>query len=99
MARWPLSTSRAGGRAVVGRGHPARHHVWAGIDLLRCDLSDLFRATGYLTGIGDYVGAHPDTEWVLGSGWSMSAFPGGTRSAATGVTPPSPTPGPAPTSP
>ncbi len=58
------------------------HPVWAGVDLLRCDLSDLHRAPDYLARIGDHVATHPDIEWVLGSGWSMSAFPGGTPTAA-----------------
>lgn len=60
------------------------HPVWAGVDLLRCDLSDLFRAEDYLARIREYVAAHPtagQTEWVVGSGWSMSAFPGGTPTA------------------
>ena len=29
-----------------------------------------------------YAAAHPDDEWILGGGWAMSAFPGGTPTAA-----------------
>ena len=28
--------------------------------------------------IAAYLAAHPDVPWVLGSGWSMAHFPGGT---------------------
>ncbi len=29
-----------------------------------------------------YAAAHPDAPWILGGGWAMSAFPGGTPTAA-----------------
>src|SRR5215213_7926138 len=29
-----------------------------------------------------YADAHPDRPWILGGGWAMSAFPGGTPTAA-----------------
>ncbi len=58
------------------------HPVWAGLHLLRCDLSELSTAPDYLEAIGSYARAHPDLPWVLGSGWSMPAFPGGTPTAA-----------------
>ena len=57
------------------------HPVWAGLDLLRCDLTDISTADDYLVRIGEYAATHPDDEWVLGSGWAMSAFPGGTPTA------------------
>lgn len=57
------------------------HPVFAGVDLLRCDLSDLFSAEDCLARIGDYARAHPDLEWIVGGGWSMAAFPGGTPTA------------------
>jgi predicted amidohydrolase YtcJ len=58
------------------------HPVWAGVDMLRCDLSGLHRAQDYLARIGEYARAHAEEEWVLGAGWSMAAFPGGTPTAA-----------------
>ncbi|MHC2998612.1 amidohydrolase [Microbacterium sp. HJ5] len=58
------------------------HPVWGGLDMLRCDLSALGTAAEYLEAIGAYVAAHPDDEWILGGGWQMSAFPGGTPTAA-----------------
>ena len=54
------------------------HPVGGGIDMLQCDLHDLSTAEEYLRAIGEYTDAHPDAEWVLGGGWSMDAFPGGT---------------------
>ncbi len=58
------------------------HPVWAGLHLLRCDLAELDTAPAYLEAIGSYARANPDLPWVLGSGWSMPAFPGGTPTAA-----------------
>ncbi|MGL4257868.1 MAG: amidohydrolase [Microbacterium sp.] len=58
------------------------HPVWGGLDMLRCDLAEYGTAEEYLEAIGRYVDAHPDDEWILGGGWQMSAFPGGTPTAA-----------------
>jgi predicted amidohydrolase YtcJ len=57
------------------------HPVMAGVDLLRCPLHDLTRtAEVYIDAIRSYADAHPDLDWILGSGWYMAAFPGGTPS-------------------
>ncbi|MGB7819037.1 MAG: amidohydrolase [Ornithinibacter sp.] len=58
------------------------HPVWAGLDMIRCDLSELSTARDYLERIGRYAADNPALPWVLGAGWSMSAFPGGTPTAA-----------------
>ncbi|MDW4573797.1 amidohydrolase family protein [Microbacterium sp. M3] len=58
------------------------HPVWGGLDLLRCDLAHLATAAEYAAAIGRYVAEHPAEEWILGGGWQMSAFPGGTPTAA-----------------
>jgi predicted amidohydrolase YtcJ len=58
------------------------HPVWGGLDMLRCDLSGCGSAGEYLETLASYAADHPDDEWVLGGGWSMSAFPGGTPTAA-----------------
>nr|WP_274635936.1 amidohydrolase [Microbacterium bovistercoris] len=58
------------------------HPVWGGLDMLRCDLSPYESAPDYLDAIGRYAASHPDEEWVLGGGWAMSAFPGGTPTAS-----------------
>lgn len=59
------------------------HPVWGGLDLMRCDLAPLGTEPEYLARIGEYALAHADDEWVLGGGWQMSAFPGGTPTAAS----------------
>ncbi len=58
------------------------HPVWAGLQLLRCDLSELSTAPAYHEAIGGYARANQDLPWVLGAGWSMPAFPGGAPTAA-----------------
>jgi predicted amidohydrolase YtcJ len=58
------------------------HPVWGGLDLMRCDLSELGTEREYLARIGSYADEHADEPWVLGGGWQMSAFPGGTPTAA-----------------
>jgi predicted amidohydrolase YtcJ len=57
------------------------HTVWGGLDILRCDLSGLSTASEYLERLGEYAQQNPGDEWVLGGGWQMSAFPGGTPTA------------------
>jgi len=57
------------------------HPLWGGLDMLRCDLADLSTQDAYLARIAEYAGGHPDDAWVLGGGWQMSAFPGGTPTA------------------
>jgi predicted amidohydrolase YtcJ len=65
------------------------HPVSGGLELLRCDLSEGATEDEYLGIIAAYAAAHPaagsadGSVWVLGGGWSMSAFPGGTPSAAS----------------
>ena len=57
------------------------HPSLAGIGLLRCPLHEQPRTLeAYQDTIRAYAGAHPDVPWVLGDGWYMEAFPGGTPS-------------------
>ena len=35
---------------------------------------------GYVEAVRSYAEAHPEREWILGGGWSMDVFPGGTPS-------------------
>jgi predicted amidohydrolase YtcJ len=55
------------------------HPVSGGVDRLRCDLHDLHSREDYLLRVKTYAEEHPDREWILGGGWSMDVFPGGTR--------------------
>jgi len=70
-----------GGVAVPGFGDAHCHPVHGGLAMIRCELhSDTYHQTpdGYLGIIAAYAAAHPERPWILGSGWSMPDFPGGT---------------------
>jgi len=53
------------------------HPVYAGIDMIQCDLHDLTTKDEYLGAISAYAAANPDAAWILGGGWSMEVFPRG----------------------
>jgi predicted amidohydrolase YtcJ len=51
----------------------------AGIGLMRCPLNDLpVDPAAYLEAIRSYAATQPRLPWVIGDGWAMAAFPGGT---------------------
>jgi predicted amidohydrolase YtcJ len=54
------------------------HPVSGGLEMLQCDLNDLATAQEYVEAIRVYAGSHSDEPWILGGGWSLDAFPGGT---------------------
>ncbi|MER6474159.1 amidohydrolase [Streptomyces collinus] len=54
------------------------HPVPAGLELTQCDLSGLTTAEGTVAAVRAYAEAHRDRAWILGGGWSMEAFEGGT---------------------
>jgi predicted amidohydrolase YtcJ len=57
------------------------HPVWGGLDLLRCNLATLQTREAYLSRVSMYARVHPERPWILGGGWSLAAFPGGTPTA------------------
>lgn len=65
------------------------HPLSAGVEARQCDLTSTTTRTDALTTIADYAKRHPHQEWILGGGWSMEAFPGGTptRGDLDGVVP------------
>lgn len=79
---------RAGGgvrRVDVGEGtilpgftdshvHPDQ----GGLEMARCALSDVNGEAAYLERISTYARAHPRSAWILGGGWYLPDFPGGT---------------------
>jgi predicted amidohydrolase YtcJ len=68
-----------GGRMLLPGFQDAHvHPVSGGIDMLQCDLHDFATASEFVRAVADYALAHPDQPWILGGGWSMDAFPGGT---------------------
>jgi predicted amidohydrolase YtcJ len=78
-----------GGLVSPGFQDAHAHPLAAGVDLLRCDLNDSVSEQHTLARIAAYAAAHPDLPWILGSGWSMSDFAGGTptRQALDAVVP------------
>jgi predicted amidohydrolase YtcJ len=54
------------------------HPVLGGLDLLQCDLHDAGSLPEYEGIIRGYAEGHPEATWILGGGWSMDVFPGGT---------------------
>ncbi|MEV7388794.1 MULTISPECIES: amidohydrolase [unclassified Streptomyces] len=56
------------------------HPVPAGLELAQCDLTGLRTAEETVAAVRAYAEAHPEREWVLGGGWSMESFAGGTPS-------------------
>ena len=46
--------------------------------MLRCDLNERYTLAEYERVIAAYAIDHPDVAWILGGGWYMGAFPGGT---------------------
>ena len=67
--------------AIPAFGDAHVHPVQGGLESLRCDLTGLKTKAGYLDAVAAYCAGEP-AGWVLGGGWSMPAFPGGTPAAA-----------------
>ena len=72
-----------GGRMLVPGFQDAHvHPVSGGLDLMRCDLNEGTTEAEYLDIIAAYAAANPEEGWISGGGWGMSAFAGGTPTAA-----------------
>ncbi len=72
----------AGGLLAPGFVDAHVHAVQGGLERTRCDLSEGSTREDYLALVRAYAEAHPDVPWILGGGWAMAAFPGGTPTAA-----------------
>ncbi|ANH39002.1 N-substituted formamide deformylase precursor [Nocardioides dokdonensis FR1436] len=72
----------AGGLLAPGFVDAHVHAVQGGLERTRCDLSGLATREEYLAEVRRYADAHPERPWILGGGWAMAAFPGGTPLAA-----------------
>lgn len=71
-----------GGLLLPGFTDAHVHPIQGGLERLRCDLSGHSTREEYVAAIRSYADSHPDAEWILGGGWAMPAFPGGTPTAA-----------------
>ena len=70
---------QAPGRVVVPGFQDSHVHTpFAGRNKLQVWLNDTEGLPGYLDVIARYAAAHPDEPWILGGGWAMEYFPGGT---------------------
>ncbi len=58
------------------------HPTHGGLAMLRCELHGVDGATACVETVRSYATAHPEVEWILGGGWQMADFPGGTPSRA-----------------
>jgi len=72
----------AGGLVSPGFVDAHVHTVQGGLERTRCDLSELDTSEQYLARVAAYAADHPEREWILGGGWAMAAFPGGTPTTA-----------------
>ena len=66
-----------GGMVLPGFQDAHCHLALSGYEQTLCDLFESRSAEEHLRRIAEYARAHPDRDWVLGGGWSMSDFPGG----------------------
>jgi predicted amidohydrolase YtcJ len=78
-----------GGLVLPGFQDAHVHPVMAGLDMIRCDLHGTTSADECLARVAAYALVNPGQEWILGGGWSMEHFPGGTptRQALDAVVP------------
>jgi predicted amidohydrolase YtcJ len=68
--------------ALPAFGDAHVHPVSGGLESLRCNLFGLRSRHDCLAVLDGYSSSLPPGAWVLGGGWSMSAFPGGLPTAA-----------------
>jgi len=67
------------GRALLPGFQDAHvHPAFAGVTMIGCNLIGAMSLDEALERIAAYGQAHPEREWIAGSGWRMEWFPGGT---------------------
>jgi hypothetical protein len=67
------------GRTVLpGFGDAHCHPISAGVARTRCNLHDVRGREALQAAIRRYADANPDLEWIVGEGWYLADFPGGT---------------------
>ncbi|MCX2747870.1 amidohydrolase [Arthrobacter sp. MI7-26] len=78
-----------GGLLIPGFQDAHVHPVSGGMELLQCNLTEAQSAADSLARIDGYAAENPEAEWILGGGWSMEHFPGGTptRQALDAIVP------------
>jgi predicted amidohydrolase YtcJ len=75
------SVDLAGRTLLPGFQDAHVHPATSGLGLLLCTLHEVEPGLdAYIAAIDTYARANPDRAWVVGDGWYMAAFPGGTPS-------------------
>ena len=69
-----------GGLILPGFQDAHCHPSHGGYHLIRCDLHEIHGADAAVEAVRAYAEAHPDLPWILGGGWYMADYPGGTPS-------------------
>jgi predicted amidohydrolase YtcJ len=69
-----------GGLILPGFQDAHCHPSHGGYHLIRCDLHDVHGADAVVEAVRTYADAHRDVPWILGGGWHMADYPGGTPS-------------------
>jgi predicted amidohydrolase YtcJ len=72
----------SGRLALPAFGDAHVHAISGGLESLRCNLVGLLSRQECLERIAAYAAGLAPGAWVLGGGWAMEAFPGGTPAAA-----------------
>ncbi len=67
----------AGGLVVPGFQDSHVHVPFAGRNRNNLELNDVTGRAGYLDAIAAYAAARPEDEWIVGGGWAIEYFPGG----------------------
>jgi predicted amidohydrolase YtcJ len=71
------------GRTVLPGFQDAHlHPAESGLAALQCDLHGTHSREACLEVIARYAADHPELDWVVGTGWSIDSFEGGTPSRA-----------------
>jgi predicted amidohydrolase YtcJ len=72
----------AGRLAMPAFGDAHVHAISGGLESLRCNMLGQKTRPQFLDTVARYSETLPHDAWVLGGGWSMEGFPGGTPTAA-----------------
>ena len=72
-----------GGLLVPGFTDAHAHPIQGGIERRTCDLTGRRARRRTSSGSAPTPTARPELEWIVGAGWEMAAFPGGTPTAAS----------------
>lgn len=71
-----------GGMVMPGFQDAHVHPLWGGARIIGCSLDAADSADDCLRIIAEYAQSHPDEPWIVGGGWGMTMFEGGTPTAA-----------------